>query len=299
MAGDPFTAAIFRWLDVVAADATLPPAAFKLAYAISQHINRQSREAWPSQKTLKESLGLKDERSVRRLTDALEARGFLITLRRKQMSMIYRLAQDRTELSYQEEQTQTGTDARADIPVRSTDQDRTFESARPDNSVPQDRTELSAKPLKEPLIEPGERGRARERRIPDDWKLSDEDHDFALSEGVQDIDGMAAAFADYYRGEGIAKSNWSAMWRRWVRREPQFSGGKGTVSAAARSLARINHAPSPEELSDEAWEQIIARFASTGQWTRHVGLCGGEPPSPTCRAPRHLLVKYGLAEAAA
>ena len=299
MAGDAHTAAIFRWLDAVAADATLPPAAFKLAYAISQHINRQSKEAWPSQETLKVALGLKDERSIRRLTDALEEHGFLITRRRKQMSMVYRLAQDRTELSYQEEQTQTDDGARPDIPVRSTDQDRTFLAPRPDNSVPQDRTELSAKPLKEPLKNHEGVGRARAMRIPDDWKLSDEDHDFALSEGVQDIDGMAAAFADYYRGEGIARANWSAVWRNWVRREPQFSGGKGTASVAARSLARINHAPDPEKLSDEAWEQIIARFVSTGQWTRHVGLCGGEPPSPTCRAPRHLLVKYGLAEAAA
>jgi hypothetical protein len=93
MAGDPFTSAIFRWLNGIAADPLLPPAAFKLAYIISQHINRESHTAWPSQKTLAKAIGVKSERSVRRLSEALEAGGHLLTTQRKQTSQIYRLAQ--------------------------------------------------------------------------------------------------------------------------------------------------------------------------------------------------------------
>jgi hypothetical protein len=143
MAGDPFTSAIFTWLNRVASDGTLPPAAFKLAYIISQHINRKSRIAWPSQETLAEAMGLKSERSIRRLSEALEAGGHLLTTRRKQTSLVYRLAQDRTELSYLEEQEPTegepavvdNPESRPDENVRSYDQDRTFLSSRPDIPV--------------------------------------------------------------------------------------------------------------------------------------------------------------------
>jgi hypothetical protein len=143
MAGDPFTSAIFTWLNRVASDGTLPQAAFKLAYIISQHINRKSRIAWPSQETLAEAMGLKSERSIRRLSEALEAGGHLLTTRRKQTSLVYRLAQDRTELSYLGEQEPTegepavvdNPESRPDENVRSYDQDRTFLSSRPDIPV--------------------------------------------------------------------------------------------------------------------------------------------------------------------
>jgi hypothetical protein len=165
MAGDPFTSQIFAWLNRVLADRSLPPAAFKLAYAISQHINRHSRTAWPSQETLAAAIGVPEgehaARTVRRLLKVLVDGGHLLTTRRKQNSLLYRLAQDRTELSYQEEQDEDEAGSRPDISDRSTDQDRTFLPSRPDNSVRQDRTELSAKPLNEPLKNQEREKRAR------------------------------------------------------------------------------------------------------------------------------------------
>jgi hypothetical protein len=78
--------------------------------------------------------------------------------------MLYRLAQDRTELSYQGQvQNQTEDEARPDISDRSSAQDRTIFAPRPVNSVPQDRTELSAKPLNEPMKN---QGRAHATLIP-------------------------------------------------------------------------------------------------------------------------------------
>lgn len=42
------TRELFLWLDQVVLDRDLPPSAFKVAYVIAQHVNRQSGEAFPS-----------------------------------------------------------------------------------------------------------------------------------------------------------------------------------------------------------------------------------------------------------
>jgi N6-adenosine-specific RNA methylase IME4 len=55
---DDFTSHIFAWLHQVFADKTLHPTAFKLAFAVSQHINRKSRKAWPSLPTLASAVGI-------------------------------------------------------------------------------------------------------------------------------------------------------------------------------------------------------------------------------------------------
>lgn len=313
MAGDPFTAAIFRWLDAVAADASLPPAAFKLGYVISQHINRQSREAWPSQETLRESIGLKDKRSARRLTDALVARGFLITRRRKQMSMIYRLAQDRTELSYQEEQTGGDTaDARPDISDRSTNQDRTFLAARPDNFAHQDRTELSAKPLIEPLKNHEGERRARAKRLPNDFNLDSETQEWAESK-LGHADAVYASmfrFTNHYRqvaGSKGLSADWMAKARLWIdddarKAAKESADDKSVVGAAKRLSERIksfNTGPSDVVLSTDEWRKALTLFRRTGTWSKYVDVYGSAPPSPDCKAPRHLLIEFGLAEAAA
>lgn len=127
------TAAIFRWLDRVAADPELPAAAFRLGYVISQHINRTSHQAWPSQETLRDAIGLKGEdgRSVRRLTTALANGGYLVMHRGRRVSLTYKLALDRSELSYQAETAVVqGTNVRPDEIDRSNDQDRTLCAAR-------------------------------------------------------------------------------------------------------------------------------------------------------------------------
>ena len=73
---DNFTGQVFAWLNQVLADHSLPAAAFKLAYCITQHINRKSRTAWPSQARLAKAIGL-DVRTVRRLAEQLATAGHL------------------------------------------------------------------------------------------------------------------------------------------------------------------------------------------------------------------------------
>lgn len=65
-----------RWLDRVVIDATLPPNATRVAYAISAHVNARSGIAWPSVERLADLLEL-NPRSVRRCIGALVGGGYL------------------------------------------------------------------------------------------------------------------------------------------------------------------------------------------------------------------------------
>lgn len=315
MAGDPFTSAIFRWLNAVAADPELPPAAFKLAYVISQHINRSSLEAWPSQTTLKCAIGVKDERSVRRLTDVLEERGHLLTRRRRQSSMVYRLAQDRTELSYQPiseaasdpdtrpDENDRSIEAKADGNDRSTDQDRTFDAVRPDISVHQDRTNLSAKLLKEPLKEPGsERAPERATLIPDDFRFSEETRAYALDRlgSEEAVIRSEERFANHYRqvdGRQAKSRDWQAKARLWIDDDARkHSSDKSVVSAAKRLQEKLlSFDARPAGMMPEGhWDDVLSTYKKLGRWTRHTALFGPPPSSPECRAPKHLLTKHGI-----
>ena len=70
------TRELFAWLDHVMADSDLPHPAFKVAYVIGQHVNRQSGEAWPSTDTIASRAGLAQS-SVRDMVERLHQRGHL------------------------------------------------------------------------------------------------------------------------------------------------------------------------------------------------------------------------------
>lgn len=92
--GDTFTARQFDWLNQVIADGGLPPAAFKLAYIISRHINRDRGDAWPGQERLADAIGT-TVRTVRDLTDRLVAGGHLAVEphRGRHCTNLYRLVE--------------------------------------------------------------------------------------------------------------------------------------------------------------------------------------------------------------
>jgi hypothetical protein len=226
------------------------------------------------------------------------------------MSMIYRLAQDRTELSYQEEQTGGDTtDARPDISDRSTDQDRTFLAARPDNFAHQDRTELSAKPLIEPLNEPERGRRTRAKPLPNDFGLDSETRLWAESR-LGSVDAVYASmfkFTNHHRSTGSRFADWTARARLWIeddarKAEKAIADDKSVVAAAKRlseKLQSFDARPSAVVLSTDEWRKAITLFQRTGAWSKYVDVYGSAPPSPDCKAPRHLLLEFGLAEAAA
>lgn len=302
MAGDPFTAAIFRWLDRVAADPELPPAAFRLGYVISQHINRTSHQAWPSQETLRDAIGLKGEdgRSVRRLTTALAERGYLLMRRGQRVSMTYKLALDRSELSYQaDSEDNQGGAARPDENDRSENQDRTFLTARPDNPDRLDRTNLTAKPLIEPLKEPGS-GKARTRAtlIPDDFELSTETHNAALAKlrSDQALSALFARFVNHYRsvdGPTAKQRDWQARFLLWVDDElAKPSRGRGVIEKIRSFDA------GSRDIADAEWDDMASTFAKFDLWNSR-GVYGPPPSDPGCIMPERFFVKHKIQKAAA
>lgn len=75
---DPFTIFKWAWLDQVAADASLPPAAYRIAILIAgRHLNRKTGEAWPGVEKLARALSIKSANTVRTAIKAMEAGGHM------------------------------------------------------------------------------------------------------------------------------------------------------------------------------------------------------------------------------
>jgi hypothetical protein len=66
-----------RWLKRVIYSPSLPSTPKILAYAISDHLNCVTRDAWPSQKTLACLLGTKCEKTIQRCARQLREAGFI------------------------------------------------------------------------------------------------------------------------------------------------------------------------------------------------------------------------------
>lgn len=82
-----------------------------------------------------------------------------------------------------------------------------------------------------------ERRAQRGMRLPADWIPSASDSAFARERGL-DPDHIAECFRDYWHakpGAGAAKSDWSATWRNWCRRErPAGSDPRRNPRTSAR-----------------------------------------------------------------
>lgn len=163
---------------------------------------------------------------------------------------------------------------------------------------------MSAKPLKEPLKEP-ERESARPHRLPDDFRLDDQTHNWALGLlGSNDaVQQSMFRFANHYRsasGDKAKSPDWQAKARIWIdddARNPRHKPDKSVHSAAKRLHAKISAfdaGPVVDAMTDKGWEGVLSLFVKTGRWTNHVDQCGPSPPSPDCRAPLHLLEKYNI-----
>jgi hypothetical protein len=150
-----FARDVFAWQKQIHTDqATIPNAKpisaldFRLAYAIIQYTNKNSRKAWPFQETLAADLGVTD-RTVRNGIANLVKRGHLtVTLRGRDDSAIY-------EMIIQDRKCASGHDEpRPETDFRSKPQDRKSGAARPEKSRPKTGSTFPIEPLREPLREP-------------------------------------------------------------------------------------------------------------------------------------------------
>jgi hypothetical protein len=70
------TRSVFEWLDGVAAHTDVPSSAFRIAYVIAQHLNKNTGEAFPSTETIASESGLAPS-TVRALINELIETGHL------------------------------------------------------------------------------------------------------------------------------------------------------------------------------------------------------------------------------
>lgn len=82
--------------------------------------------------------------------------------------------------------------------------------------------------------------RKRASRLPNDWVLPPEYRDFALGEKFSSdhINSEAEKFADYWRGNGVAKADWLATWRNWIRRSNEFKNSNTQKPASQQRFMR-------------------------------------------------------------
>ena len=247
----------------------------------------------PSQTTLKLAIGVESERTIGRLLSALEGGGHLLATQRKQTSQIYRLAQNRTELSYLDEPPASSeSDPRPDENVRSCAQDRTFLTPRPDVFDAKTGQECPPNHLANHL---GNQRGGRAHLLPDDFRLDDQTYGWALARLGSNtaVDRSVSRFVNHHRqvtGRQSTGRDWQAKARNWI--DDDTSRAKPDKSVHAD--VALFSAPTESE-----WHSVLTAFVKLGRWTRHVAQFGPPPTAPGCRVPEQLLIEYGISKEAA
>jgi hypothetical protein len=222
--GTNFPSFIFACLKQVDADPKTSAMEFRLAFVISQMINKKTRVCFPLQSTLAERLGV-DPRHVRRGLANLVKRGHLsVTPRGRDQSAIYQMiVQDRTPMSDHDE-------TRQDTDVRSKPQDRTSGAARPDISGRKTGHPCPTEPISEPISEPEERGAPARRRsslsgeevpTPPPTAMTESMITRALERAGWDSVQAKLEFEKFrnrHLGKGTQSCNWDAEFWLWIER---------------------------------------------------------------------------------
>jgi hypothetical protein len=133
------------------------------------------------------------------------------------------------------------------------------------------------------------KGRARATLLHDDFRLDDQTYGWALDKlgSNEAVDRSMSRFVNHYRqvtGDRSKSRDWQAQARNWIDKDANRAAPDKSVAAKWPQ----------DTLSDRHWDGILSTYVNTGHWTRHVAQCGSAPPSPGCRAPRHLLIKHGI-----
>lgn len=226
----------FAWLDQVALDPDVPPAAFLLAYAISNRLFHPADQAFASQKWYAQVLGTAGDvdptRPVRRALDVLVERGHLRTISGRGPN-----SGNKYEAIFTDRFTWPKRDQIADTDVRSDDQNRTPMSAQtghPSPALPD--TDVRHKPSSETVDLSREeraapRSPAKGSRLSTGWCPPEDAYEFGAGLGLTsaEVEGQAAQFTDYWRaqpGQKGVKTDWSATWRTWLRRQAQWKADR-------------------------------------------------------------------------
>jgi hypothetical protein len=224
-----FTSFIFARLKQIDADPETSAMEFRLAYVISQALNKKTRVCFPLQSTLAKRLGVSD-RAIREYVAGLVDRGHLrVRHRGRDNSSIYELIlQDRNAASGHDPVRPEDTfRSSADNPS----QDRKSDVARPEVSRRKTGTVLPTEPTSEPTSEPEQRG-ARQARprgplsgeeipTPSPTAISEPMLARALERAGWDTVKSKDEFEKFRNralSKGTASLNWDAEFYNWIER---------------------------------------------------------------------------------
>ncbi|MGJ5036716.1 helix-turn-helix domain-containing protein [Bradyrhizobium sp. HKCCYLRH3059] len=168
------------------------------------------------------------------------------------------------------------------------------EAAGPRRAAQPSRT-MRQNPSKDPFIEPAEETLAKATPIPKDFRPTEESLAFAISQlGSGDAaERSLERFRAHHRqvaGKQALSRDWSSRFRLWVDED----ANRLAARSQPQRLGRSNVEEDQSQISEKAWDDVLAVFLSTGHWTKHVGTFGGEPGSNSCRIPPRLMMKYGF-----
>jgi DNA-binding Lrp family transcriptional regulator len=82
MTAKQFNSDKFRWLNGVCSDPAVSSTSFRVAYTIADHLNKTTRNAWPSQQRIARRLD-RHQKTVQRAIKELEGLGWLRVTRRR------------------------------------------------------------------------------------------------------------------------------------------------------------------------------------------------------------------------
>jgi hypothetical protein len=290
-------AALFAWLNQVKADGALPASAFKVAFELGQWINGDAFVkdgaliAWPSLETIGAAISM-SERTARDMVKRLEARGHLAIKvgHGPGHPSRYTFFQKNRQSAAAFPSEETG----SPLPL-SQEQNRQSDVAKPAGYDTETGSRLPTNHLEPSLNH--ERESARATLLQDDFRLDDQTYGWALDKlgSNEAVNRSVSRFVNHYRqvtGDRSKSRDWQAKARNWIDDDANKAAPDKSVVAAAKRLQ--DNLASFDALSDRHWDGILSTYVNTGHWTRHVDQCGSEPPSPDCRAPRHLLIKHGI-----
>lgn len=112
-------------------------------------------------------------------------------------------------------------------------------SASPDptpSANPSGKASPTTAPLTAPATATPSGGQPKRRtRLPDGWKPTEADIAWQRDKGISDATARHEfeIFRDHWKGNGETKADWSATWRNWLRRAPEFARN-GHASEPAR-----------------------------------------------------------------
>jgi hypothetical protein len=290
-------AALFAWLNQVKADGSLPASAFKVAFELGQWINGDAfaKEgaliAWPSLETIGAAISM-SERTARDMVKRLAAGGHLAIKvgHGPGHPSRYTFIQENRQPAAAFPSEETG----SPLP-HSQEQNRQSGVAKPAGCDTETGSRLPTNHLEPSLNH--ERESARATLLQHDFRLDDQTYGWALDKlgSNEAVNRSVSRFVNHYRqvnGDRSKSRDWQAKARNWIDDDANRAAPDKSVVAAAKRPQ--DNLASFDALSDRHWDGILSTYVKTGHWTRHVDQCGSEPPSPDCRAPRHLLIKHGI-----